>query len=83
MQMAESMGNPSVSSQYDVEGDWITMVDYTQRLIDLFNSGNFAEMDFTLGYLNYFTSVDFNKLGEGLGLALELLMNDTAQDMQG
>ncbi|RUS72526.1 hypothetical protein EGW08_019708, partial [Elysia chlorotica] len=75
-----SLGSPMV---YNVEGDWITMVDYTQRLIDLFNSGDFGNMDITLGYLNYFDSIDFNRLGDGLGLVLELLANDTAQGMQG
>ncbi|KAK3771496.1 hypothetical protein RRG08_059535 [Elysia crispata] len=78
-----SIGIPGASPQYDVEMDWITMVDYTQRLIDMFNSGDVGNMDFTLGYLNYFNSIDFNRLGDGIGLVLELFMNDTAHGMQG
>ncbi|GFO38868.1 ATP-binding cassette sub-family a member [Plakobranchus ocellatus] len=83
VQITENLGDPTISRQYDAEGDWITMVDYTQRLVDLINSGDVATMDFTLGYLNYFQSIDFNRLGDGIGLALELFLNDTAQDMEG
>ncbi|CAL1527412.1 unnamed protein product [Lymnaea stagnalis] len=70
----------NLTRTYNVENDWIDMVDYTERIFDLFNSGDFMKMDFTLGYKAVFDQMNFTKLGDGFdvlfGFFKEININD-------
>lgn len=72
--------NPATA--YNVENDWIDMVDYTERIVDLFNSGDFMKMDFTLGYKAVFDKMNFTQLGIGFDVLFEWFKEINLNDFE-
>ncbi|XP_035829835.1 uncharacterized protein LOC101860234 [Aplysia californica] len=65
-------------SLYDVEMDWIDMMDYTERIMDMLSSGDLENADFTMGYQTLIDNLNFTTLFQGLEIFMgaEVTMED-------
>ncbi|KAK7002956.1 ATP-binding cassette sub- A member 12 [Biomphalaria glabrata] len=70
------------AGSYNLETDWLVILDIADKLKDRFSSDHIKEFDFTMGFKIYFEHLNFTRLGSGFDALFQELRHINTGDIE-